>query len=71
MNVSDKVETFTSKQVLVLVLFIIVGISFFETSAPIWTLLFLREFILNLFVYGMISAFLVVALASSTKFFLD
>jgi hypothetical protein len=60
-------KTFTSKQVLILVLAIVAGIAFMETSAPMWSLSFLREFGLKLLIYGAISEFIVVIWGSSTK----
>jgi hypothetical protein len=57
-------KTFTSKQVFILVLCIVAGIAFAETSAPIWTLSFLRQFGLKLIGYGAISEFVVIALLS-------
>ncbi|MFA6404862.1 MAG: hypothetical protein WCW03_02575 [Candidatus Paceibacterota bacterium] len=60
-------KTFTSKQVFILVIVIVAGIAFAETSAPIWSSDFLREFGLKLFVYGGISEFIVVSLSSSMK----
>lgn len=63
-------KTFTSKQVLILVFCIVAGIAFAETSAPIWSLSFFREFGLKLFIYGGISE-IVVVLLSQTKTFSD
>jgi len=60
-------KKFTTKQVFVLVLAIVMGIAFIETSSPVWTLLFWREFLLKLMVYGLVSEFIVVALSSSIK----
>ena len=61
-------KTFTSKQVLILVLSIVAGIAFIETSAPMWSLSFLREFGLKLIIYGVISEFIVLVLASTKTF---
>lgn len=63
-------KTFTSKQVLILVIVIVAGIAFAETSAPLWSVDFLREFGLKLLVYGAVSEIVVIAL-SSTKVFPD
>lgn len=56
-------KTFTSKQVLILVFCIVAGIAFVETSAPMWSFNFLREFMLKLLGYGIVSEFIVVVLA--------
>jgi len=56
-------KEFTLKQVLVLVFAIIAGIAFVETSSPIWSLDFWREFLLKLLVYGAVSEFIVIALS--------
>jgi len=58
-------KKFTLKQILILVLCIIAGIAFLETSAPTWSLSFLREFGLKLLVYGAISEIIVIFLAST------
>jgi len=58
-------KKFTLKQILILVLCIVAGIAFLETSAPIWSLSFLREFGLKLLVYGAISEIIVIFLAST------
>jgi len=66
----DKVlnmKKFTLKQVFILVLAIVAGIAFIETSAPIWTFAFGREFLLKLLAYGAISEFIVIALSTFTK----
>jgi len=64
-------KIFTSKQVLILVLCIVAGIAFAETSMPIWSLSFLREFGLKLLGYGVVSGFAVIIVLSSTKIFSD
>ncbi|MFH1292280.1 MAG: hypothetical protein ABIH87_03720 [bacterium] len=56
-------KEFSQKEVYKLVFVIIVSIAFMETSSPIWTLNFLREFLLNLLIYGAIAAFAVIALS--------
>jgi len=61
-------KTFTSKQVLILVLSIVAGIAFIETSAPMWSLSFLREFGLKLLIYGGMSEFVVIILAQTKTF---
>jgi hypothetical protein len=60
-------KEFTTKQVLILVFAIIVGIAFIETSSPLWTFIFWREFLLKILVYGAISEFIVIALSVWTK----
>ncbi|MDP3792946.1 MAG: hypothetical protein Q8Q89_04455 [bacterium] len=60
-------KKFTSKQVFILVLAIVAGIAFMETSSPIWTSAFWREFLLNLLLYGVISEFVVIALSILKK----
>src|SRR4030067_1778291 len=52
----------SGKQVFILVFAIVAGIAFIESSGPIWTLIFLREFLLKLLIYGAVSEFIVVAL---------
>ncbi len=64
-------NTFTTKQAFIIVSCIVVAIAFMETSAPVWTLSFLREFGLKLFMYGAVSVIVVVILISSTKIFSD
>jgi len=56
--------TFTGKQVVVLVLSIVAAIAFVETSPPVWTGGFWREFLLKLIVYGVVAEFVVIALGS-------
>lgn len=63
-------KTFTSKQVFILVFCIVAGIAFSETSAPMWSLSFLREFGLKLLIYGAVSEIVVIIL-SQTKTFSD
>ena len=58
---------FSSKQVYILVLAIVAGIAFMETSSPMWTSDFWREFLYKLFMYGAISEFVVIALGAWTK----
>jgi hypothetical protein len=55
-------KEFTLKQVLILVIAIVAGIAFIETSGPVWTWDFWRQFLLKLLVYGVVSEFIVVAL---------
>jgi hypothetical protein len=62
-------KTFTSKQVFVLVFAIVAGIAFMETSQPLSTGAFWREFLTKLLLYGVVSEFVVVALASWTTVF--
>lgn len=58
-------ERLTNKQVYILVIAIVVGIAFFETSAgPIWSTEFLREFFLKVLVYGVVVEFVVILLVS-------
>jgi len=62
-------KKFTSKQVFILVFAIIVVIAFLETSAPIWTFIFWRKYLLNILVYGIISWIVMIALIVWTKIF--
>jgi len=55
-------KKFTSKQIFIIVFFIVASIAFIETSMPIWTFAFWREFLLKFLVYGAISEFVVIAL---------
>jgi hypothetical protein len=55
---------FTGQQVFILVLAVVAGIAFVETSAPIWTLMFWRQFVLKLMVYGAVSEIAVIAVGS-------
>jgi len=57
-------KEFTIKQVLILVAVVVVGIAFMETSAPMWTSLFWREFLLKILLYGVVSEFMVIAAGS-------
>jgi len=57
-------KTYTSKQVATLVFIIVGAIAFVETSAPIWTGSFWREFLLKLIVYGFASEIAVIAVGS-------
>jgi hypothetical protein len=57
-------KEFTLKQVVILVAAIITGIAFIETSGPVWTWTFWREFLLNLLVYVAISVVIVLALGA-------
>ena len=57
-----KVKEYTSKQVLVLVVAIISAIAFLETSGPIWSWTFWRQFLLNLFIYSAVSVIVGIAL---------
>ena len=61
-------NTFTGKQVLILVFCIVAAIAFVETSAPVWTTEFLRQFGLKLVIYGGVSEFVVVVIGSSKTF---
>ncbi|MDD5463923.1 MAG: hypothetical protein PHP62_02150 [Candidatus Moranbacteria bacterium] len=61
-------KTFTLKQVLILVFCIVAGIAFSETSAPIWSLTFFREFGLKLFIYGAISEIIIILLSQAKTF---
>ena len=56
-------KSFTAKQVIILTLVIVAGIAFMETSQPVWTGEFWREFGLNVFVYGLVVEFIVILLA--------
>jgi len=56
-------KEFTAKQVYILVFAIVVGIAFMETSHPIWTGGFWREFGLKVLGYGLVVEFIVVLLA--------
>lgn len=61
-------KIFTSKQVYVLVFAIIAGIAFMETSAvAIWTSEFWREYLLKVFMYGVVVEIIVLLLVSSSK----
>jgi len=62
-------KEFTAKQVFILVSAIIVGIAFMETSSPLSTFIFWREFLLKVLLYGGISVFIVIALSVWTKMF--
>jgi len=55
-------KKFSTKQVFILVLAIVAGIAFMETSSPIWTLDFFRGFLLKLLMYGATSVFVVFVL---------
>ena len=56
----DKKE-FTLKQVNILVFTVIVGIAFIETlGGAIWTIKFLKEFLLNIIVYSAVAAIIFV-----------
>jgi hypothetical protein len=57
-------KEYTAKQVLILVAAIITGIAFIETSGPIWSWTFWRQFLLNLLVYGAVSVVIVIALGA-------
>jgi hypothetical protein len=57
-------KEFSFKQVLILVFAIVSAIAFVETSSPMWTSAFWREFLLKLLIYGAISEFVVIALGS-------
>lgn len=58
---TDK-KVFSAKQVYILVFAIVVSIAFLETSDPIWTSEFWREFVLKVFVYGAVVEFVVIVL---------
>jgi len=60
---------FTSKQVHILVFAIITGIAFIETSGPLQSVAFWREFMMNLFIYGLVAEFAVIALLTFTNYF--
>ena len=61
-------KQFTSKQIYILVLAIVAGIAFIETSAgAIWTLGFWREFLLKVIIYGAVCEFVVILLGSFSK----
>ncbi len=62
---------FTTRQVFVLVLSIVAGIAFMETSAPVLTAVFWREFLLKFLGYGAVSGFVVIGLATWTNRFKD
>jgi hypothetical protein len=55
-------KEFTGKQVLILVFAIVAGIAFIETSGPVWTWTFWRQFLLNLVVYGAVSVVIAMVL---------
>jgi hypothetical protein len=57
-------KTYTSKQVGTLVFIIVGAIAFVETSAPVWTGTFWREFLMKLIVYGFASEIAVIAVGS-------
>lgn len=56
-------KKFTSKQVYIIVFAIVASFAFLETSHPVWTGEFLREFFSKLFVYGLVTEFIVILLA--------
>ncbi len=58
------VKDFTGKQVAMLVFVIVAAIAFVETSQPIWTGGFWREFLPKLIVYVAVSEFAVIALGA-------
>ncbi|MFH0968981.1 MAG: hypothetical protein V1804_00540 [Patescibacteria group bacterium] len=64
----ENTNTFTSRQVFILVLCVVAGIAFLETSEPVWTLSFLRQFGLKLIIYGAVSEFVVLILGSTKTF---
>jgi len=51
----------TLKQVSKLVFVIVAGIAFVETSSPMWSLAFLKEFLLKVIIYGAVAEFMVIA----------
>lgn len=61
-------ETFSAKQVIVLVFGIVAAIAFLETSFPLSTADFWREFLLKLVIYGAASEFVVVVLGNTRMF---
>ena len=64
-------KSFTTKQVVILVLVIVAAIAFLETSQPVLTGAFWRAFLLKVLIYGAVSEFVVVALCAWTKLFND
>jgi len=52
-------KKFTGRQVFYLVFAIVAGIAFVETSSPVWTMDFWREFLLKLIIYSVVSEFMV------------
>jgi hypothetical protein len=56
-------EKFTTKEVAILIIAIVAGIAFLETSHPLWTGKFWREFILKVVVYGVVVEFILLGLA--------
>ena len=62
-------KSFTTKQVVILVLVIVAAIAFLETSQPVLTGAFWRAFLLKALIYGAVSEFVVVALGAWTKLF--
>ena len=60
-------KTYSQKQVLILVLVIVAGISFLETSSAIWSLSFLKEFLLKFITYLAVTEFLVIFTGSFSK----
>lgn len=60
-------KEFSFKQVVVLILSIIAVIAFLGTTGPVWTFDFWRQFLLNLFLYVGVSAFVVILISSFNK----
>lgn len=55
-------KKFTAKQVYILVFAIVAGIAFLQTSYPMWTSEFWKEFLFNVLIYGVVCEFVVVLL---------
>ena len=58
-----KNKTYSGKEVTIIVIVIIAGIALAETSLPMWTLGFWREFIVKFLTYCGVSAFVLIVLA--------
>ena len=60
-------KEFTFKEVVILVIAIIAGIAFLESSGSMLSLMFWRQFLLKLIVYGAASEFIVIILGTFQK----
>ena len=58
-EITRNMKKFTGRQVFYLVFAIVAGIAFVETSSPVWTMDFWREFLLKLIIYSVVSEFMV------------
>jgi hypothetical protein len=62
-----QMKAFTLKEVVILVIVIIAGIAFLETSGSMSSLIFWREFLLKLIVYCAASVFIVIIIGTFKK----